>query len=182
MEKRKAAIEALDWVKAIAIAIVVAIGLRMFVFEIVRVQGPSMQDTLYTGQRVYVDKLFHKIGGLKRGDVVECYYTRYDNGKDSYIKRVIGLGGETVEISNGKIFIDGIEYDDPQFDEVERNSGRYEGKWKVPEGCYFVVGDNRLDSNDSRMSMVGCIPEKDIIGKGVFVIWPLNEIKILKNE
>ncbi|HOV68691.1 MAG TPA: signal peptidase I [Clostridia bacterium] len=171
--------EILDWIKAILIAVIISLVLRTFVFEIMRVDGESMEKTLYTNNFVYIDKLVFRFRGPKRGDVVECYYSKYSAYKETYIKRVIGLEGEKIEIKDGKIFIDGVEYDDPQFDEHERQTNFYEGTWEVPEGHVFVMGDNRNNSNDSRMKAVGFIPCKDIVGRAVLVLWPLKDIKLL---
>ena len=112
---RKVTIQLLEWVKAVIIALVIALTLRTLVFEVVRVEGPSMQDTLHTGQRVYIEKLLFRLTGPKRGDIVECYFG--SDREKTYIKRVIGLPGEELVIQDGKIYINGYLYDDPWFDE-----------------------------------------------------------------
>ena len=175
---KKRWINVLDWVRVFALALAIALIIRVAVFEIVRVDGPSMQETLYTGQRVLIEKLVFRFTGPRRGDIVECYFG--SDRSTSYIKRVIGLPGEELSIRDGRIFIDGYEYADPQFDVTERELNYLEGTWQIPEGEYFLMGDNRLDSTDSRSAAVGCVPRNNILGRGVLRVWPFDTITVLR--
>ena len=174
-----------EWVITIIIALIVALIIRLFVFEIVRVDGPSMNETLYTNDRVYVEKLVFRFKGPQRGDIVECYDRKFDivmygKRKNTYIKRVIGLPGDTVEIVGGTTYINGKVFPSPFLTAYNATVGSYDGKWVVPAGQYFVMGDNRANSEDSRLPEVGFIPRADIKGRGVLRLYPFNKIGVLK--
>ena len=175
----------MEWVIIIVGALLVTFLLRTFVFEMVRVDGESMQSTLYSGERVYMEKLVLRFTGPERGDIVECYYRDYDEatyGKRTYtyIKRIVGLPGETVKLDGKDIYINGVLLDEPYLDDYQDSVYMGEKEIVVPEGEYFVLGDNRANSSDSRRESVGCIPRKDILGKGLFRLWPLDKISALK--
>ncbi|MBX8939021.1 signal peptidase I [Enterococcus hulanensis] len=157
---------------------VILIGLRHFVFTPVVVKGDSMDPTLIDGERVIALKNTE----VKRFDIV-TFPAPDDEGKN-YIKRVIGLPGDTVEYKNDELYINGKKYDEPYLDEFkgELTDGQpltYDfslneltGTEKVPKGQLFVLGDNRRISKDSRI--IGMIQEKDIMADVKFVFWPLN--------
>ena len=162
----------LELVFTILIAVVIALCVRMFVFEITRVDGPSMQPTLYTDEQILVNKLAYAFGGTpERMDIIIC---RYPDSDAHYVKRVVGLPGETVSVSQGGVYIDGkpLENDtnnEPMIDTME--------PFLVPEGYVFVMGDNRNDSLDSRQK--GPVPLSRVIGRATAVVWPLNELEWL---
>ena len=162
----------LELVVTILVAVVIALSVRMFVFEITRVDGPSMRPTLYTDEQILVNKLAYALGGMpKRMDIIICMYPDSDA---HYVKRVIGLPGEMVSVSQGRVYIDGkpLENDagaEPMIDTLE--------PILVPEGYVFVMGDNRNDSLDSRQR--GPIALSEVIGRATAVVWPLNALKWL---
>jgi len=167
--------EIISWIKLIITAFVIAFVLKTFVFQIAYVKGPSMKPTLHEGEVLIVSKLSYRIGDPKRGDIVVLN----DNleHKD-LIKRVIGLPGETINIQDGLVYIDGNIL-------VENyiNAPTYENEFEesmVPDGKYFVLGDNRPESRDSRSSSLGFVDRKSIMGKAIFRLWPLNKIGSIK--
>lgn len=156
----------------------ILIGLRQFVFTPVVVKGDSMDPTLIDGERVIALKNTE----VKRFDIV-TFPAPDDEGKN-YIKRVIGLPGDTVEYKNDKLYINDKEYDEPYLNEFKGeldddqpltydfNLEELFGSKTVPEGELFVLGDNRRISKDSRI--IGMIKEKDIMADVKFVFWPLD--------
>lgn len=173
-EKRKSRKhEMRSWLLLILITVMVGLCLRTFVFEIIRVEGPSMEPTLYTDYQVFVDKISYKFGAPNRGDIVICHY----DGRDgTYVKRVIGLPGETISVKDGRVWIDGEVYDDPYF---IGSIGYSMDAVLVPDNAVFVMGDNRNSSSDSHLSSVGPIDNNQIVGCVRLVIWPFNQIKIV---
>jgi signal peptidase I len=133
-----------------------------------KVEGSSMQPSLSNGQYIIVNKVVYKLRSPHRGEIVV-----FDPPQDSspYIKRVIGLPGEIVEARGGKIYIDGSALSEPYLEGIKVN---YFPQYKVPDGYYFVMGDNRGNSQDSRS--FGAVPADSIIGKAWVSLWPLSEI------
>lgn len=171
----KAIKEIREWVVSLAVSIIVVLLIRTYLFTIIRVDGPSMSDTLLDGDKLFVTVADMRANGPERFDVIIC---KYPNRNDQYVKRVIGLPGETLRVKNGVLYIDGEAIEEPflsdartvRFDKGSNNFGPIE----IGEGEYFVMGDNRDDSNDSRN--VGVITEDMVIGKVRQIIWPLNRI------
>ncbi len=171
----KAVKEIREWAVSLAVSIAVVLLIRTFLFTIIRVDGPSMSDTLLDGDKLFVTVADMRANGPDRFDVIIC---KYPNRKDQYVKRVIGLPGDTLRVKNGVLYINGEEFEEPflseartvRFDKASNNFGPIE----IGEGEYFVMGDNRDDSNDSRN--VGVITEDMVIGKVRHIIWPLNRI------
>ena len=158
----------LGWVIAIAVAVAVAFLIRAFVFEIIMVDGPSMQPTLHTNERLAVEKVT-RYGGLpQRGEIVIVHYPNGTN--NNYVKRVIGLPGETVEVKNSVVYINGQPLSE---DYVSSEAYADMGAVTVPENSVFVMGDNRANSEDSRY--VGAIARDQIVGHAMAVIWPIGE-------
>lgn len=141
------------------------------------VHNVSMQKTLYDGDKIIMDELSYYNGDPKRYDVI-CFKSYKE--KELLIKRVIGLPGETVRISDGVIYINDKEIRDVSGVEAVGNAGLASSGILLDEDEYFVLGDNRPESIDSRFADVGNIKRKDIIGKAVLVYWPANRIKIIK--
>jgi len=153
------------WVYMVLVASV-AIPLSSIFFQISVVRGESMQPTIMDGDRLFVEKISPVIGEIKRFDIVIIKDPR--DGKETYVKRVIGLPGEKVSIKNGRIVVNGRVY--PEY--FYKTAQIYNSKeWEVPKGCYFVLGDNRPVSLDSRE--FGFVPKELIKGKVKFCIWPL---------
>lgn len=139
----------------------------------VRVENISMKPTLHEGQFILVNKLAYRpgLGEFKRGDVVVFHYPR--NPEEDYIKRLIGLPGDTVMIQDGKVFVNGQMLDEPYI----AAAPAYNNTWSVPEGQLFVLGDNRNQSSDSHSW--GFVPIENVVGKAMVVYWPLAELKLL---
>lgn len=167
--------EILSWIKLIVTAFIIAYVLKTFIFQIAYVKGPSMQPTLYQGQVLIVSKISYRIGQPKRGEIV-VINDKLEN-KD-LIKRVIGLPEETIEIKDGSVYINGNPLS-PDYTEIPTYENGFE-KSKASDNQYFVLGDNRVESRDSRSDTLGFVEEENIIGKAVFRLWPLNKVGILK--
>lgn len=163
-----------DWVISILIAIVLAFFIRYFIVELYMVEGPSMRPTLVNGERLVVNKFIYRFKSPERGEVLVFRYPR-DPNRD-FIKRVIGVAGDTVEIKDGRVLLNGQLLNEPYI--LERIKGSYPVA-TVPEGHVYVMGDNRNNSEDSRFKDVGFVPLELIKGKAVTVFWPLDHIKTL---
>jgi signal peptidase I len=138
----------------------------------IRVQSISMQPTLYERDFVLVNRLAYKLGDLGRRDVV-IFQPPIEAEKEPYIKRVIGLPGDTVRVADGIVYINDL----PLQEAYEAAPPNYQGTWTVPEGMVFVLGDNRNNSSDSHIW--GMVPIDNIIGKAVVVYWPYAHWKTL---
>ncbi len=167
--------EVLSWIKLIATAFILAFAIKTFIFQIAFVKGPSMQPTLYQGQVLIVSKLSYRIGIPKRGEIV-VINDKLDN-KD-LIKRVIGEPGEDLEVKDGSVYIDGNVLS-PDYTEAPTYENGFK-KSKTADDEYFVLGDNRVESRDSRSETLGFVKRKSIIGKAVFRLWPLKKFGVLK--
>lgn len=180
--KRSRKSEILSWVYTILIAVVVALCIRFFVIEFVAVDGPSMRNTLQTGEWMLVTKLDYTFGTPQRGDIVVC---QFPQEQKFLVKRIIGLPGETIEAKGGKLYINGQEADnkyatvtpdDPAVDLSDPVQPDFE-KVVIPNDCVFVMGDNRRDSSDSRD--YGPMPIKNILSVPHFVIYPFDKMKAI---
>jgi signal peptidase I len=161
-----------DVVGTILPAVLIALLIHVFLAQATRVYGQSMQPNLHTNERLVVEKLSYRFHGPRRGDVVVLHDP--SGGSELLIKRVIGLPGERVTIADGRVFIDGVELEEPYLDQETEGSGR---SWLVPPLQVFVMGDNRQASRDSRS--FGTIKRDQIIGRALFRYWPLDQIDIL---
>ncbi len=175
--------EGLKLFRDIFLIIVVFILFGVFFVQPVVVEGTSMLPQLHDGERLLVNKLiYYKIqsiswGHIERGDIVVFWFP--NDPDKSYVKRVIGLPGETVELRNGKVYINGVELNEDYID-VEHNQSL--PSWpakKVEEHHYFVMGDNRDNSSDSRYW--GLVPEKYIYGKAFFRYWKPQDVGFLEH-
>ena len=154
-----------------------AVILRLTVAEIARVKGSSMLPTLRTGQWLLVSRLDYRLGEPKRGDVVICHYPgrymdRWKLIRQSFVKRVIALPGETVEIIEGVVYIDGAPLQEPYLDPARCRFRRQMSARTLGEDQYFVLGDNRDSSNDSRR--IGPLPSSMLVGRVRRVIFPFG--------
>ncbi|GDX33989.1 signal peptidase I [Actinomycetes bacterium] len=177
-----------EWVSVIGIALIVAIFIRVFLLQQFYISGPSMETTMFTNNRVLVNKLAYRIGDVKRGDVV-VFDRSTVNGNDvvhdDLIKRVIALGGETISIKSCIVYINGailpepylpardVEMTDPQ----DRCSTVDIADMVIPQGEFFLMGDNRPQSFDSRM--FGPITREMIVGRAFVIIWPVTQWRFL---
>jgi len=168
-----------EFVDLIGRAAVWALILYLFVFQVSVVEGPSMQPNFRTGDRLMIDKVTYRLSPVKRLDVivfqmVEYSWNRADRESKDYIKRVIGLPGEHVSLKGNKVFINGKELVEPfQFDRQICYYG-VPDEFVVPPKHYFVLGDNRGDSKDSRSPMLGFVPESQIRGIARLRFLPLS--------
>ena len=167
----EAKMELYDWLQCIVSAIVVGILLFMFGLRVVNVKGHSMEPTLLDTDMIVTSNLFYT---PKNGDVVVLQTDSY--GPDPLVKRVIATGGQTVDIDfeAGIVYVDGVALDEPYIAEPTAVREDFEGPVEVPEGCLFLMGDNRNRSTDSRTSSIGMVDERCVIGKVLFIISPAN--------
>lgn len=158
-----------DWVQSLVVTLLVCVLLFTFVGRIVNVSGTSMLDTLRNNDRIVISDLFYT---PKRGDIVVLRKTSFSD--EPIVKRVIALGGQTVNIDfeKGVVYVDGEALDEPYILEPTRRRIDFEDETLVPEGCVFVMGDNRNGSTDSRDLRIGCVDERLIIGKALFLLIP----------
>jgi len=164
----------LEWIKAILIAVLIAFFLKAFIFTTSIVEGESMEPTLEDGERVIFNKLVYILGEPERGDIIFI-----NRPTKNYVKRIIGLPGETIEIRHSELFVDGEKVEQPFLNQEEKYlTGNIE-PITIPEDSYYVMGDNRAISKDSRNGL-GLVEEDDIIGRSEFVIYPFNELEITK--
>lgn len=167
-----------EYVKLIVIVVVVMVGLQRFVIINAQIPSESMEDNIMTGDRIFGNRLAYIKSDPKRFDVVIFKFP--DDEKQYFIKRVIGLPGETVDVIDGKVYIDGS--DTPLDDSFckEEPLGVKDGHFEVPEGAYFMLGDNRNVSRDSRWWNHPYVMKEKILGKAVFRYWPLTRISLVK--
>lgn len=166
--------EWLEWTKAIIIAILIALFLRTFIFATSIVEGESMDPTLEDGERVIFNKLIYILDEPSRGDIVII-----QRPTKNYVKRVIGLPGETIEINRNELIINGEEFTQMFLSEDAKNKTGNFGPVTVPEDSYFVMGDNRAISKDSRNGL-GFVKEEEIIGRSEIVIYPFSEWELTR--
>ncbi len=163
-----------EWTKAIIIAVVLAFFLRSFVFATSIVEGTSMNPTLHNGERVIFNKAIYIFDSPDRGDIVIIQHPH-----KNYVKRVVGLPNETIEGINNEIFINGeLLEEDYISDNQKMGTGNF-GPIEIPEDQYFVIGDNRGISKDSRNGL-GLIFENEIIGRSEFIIYPFSQISFTR--
>ena len=159
--------EIIEWVVTLVVALVIAVVVRTYLFEPVRVDGNSMYPTLKHGEIMVVSKMAYQFNGEPElFDVVICHYP--GRGNTNFVKRVVGLPGDTVEVKDGHLIVNGVIFAEKFLH--ERPVENY-GPITVPEGQYFVMGDNRNNSNDSRRAEVGPLERENIIGKVTAVLW-----------
>lgn len=182
-EEKKAFIkgEVLSYVLYLLVAVVITILLLTFVGQRMVVNGPSMENTLHDGESVIVDKLSYRFSDPKRFDIVVFPYKFEEN--TLFIKRVIGLPGEKVRIDFlGKIYINGEVLEENYGRETIRSPGRAEKEITLGSDEYFVLGDNRNNSTDSRDSFVGNIKKSELVGRAFVRIWPLDKFGLIKHQ
>lgn len=209
MSKSEAKSEIREWMESIFIALILAAFIRTYFVQPFKIPSGSMRMTLIEGDRLFVNKLRYgpkllpeffairvreklhipdsiskaRLPGISkptRGDIIVFVYP--EDKKRDFIKRLIAFGGETVEIKEGKIFIDGKEVDEPRIrNRYYYNAGQYGEKNEkivVPQGHYFALGDNSMSSHDSRYW--GFIPEDYVIGRAELIFWPFSRVRTLK--
>ncbi len=172
-KEKSTAREIMEYVLLIGAVVAIAFLLETFVIINARIPSASMENTIMTSDRVFGNRLAYSNSDPERYDIVIFRYP--DDESQLFIKRVIGLPGETVEIIDGKVYIDGSE--EPLDDSFcpETPTGDF-GPYVVPEGCYFMLGDNRNHSRDSRYWTNTFVSEDAILGKAFFRYWPITRI------
>ncbi|MBP3484844.1 MAG: signal peptidase I [Oscillospiraceae bacterium] len=165
--------EVYEWIQCLAFALIFCVIVFVFFFRLVDVVGDSMNPTLENADKMLVSDLFYK---PKQGDIVIFRKDEYKS--EALVKRVIATEGQTVEIdfNKGRVYVDGVLLDEPYIAEPTINQIDFTGVQVVPEGCVFVMGDNRNESTDSRDSRIGMVDERLIIGKVLFTVFPLDHI------
>ncbi|MBD7907151.1 signal peptidase I [Sporosarcina gallistercoris] len=184
MNEKKKKNETFEWVKALLIAFGIAAVIRVFLFTPIVVDGVSMMPTLEDGDKMIVNKISYSIGKPDRFDIVVFHAPE----QRDYIKRVIGLPGDSVEYKDDVLYINDQAFPEPYLDAYKKENT--EGtltedftldekiqQQTVPEGHVFVMGDNRRKSNDSRH--IGVISIEEIIGTTKFVFWPMDDIGLV---
>jgi len=181
-----------EWMEALVVALLVALVVRAFIVEPFKIPTGSMRMTLLEGDIILVNKFIYgakipftylRLPALKqpkRGDVVVFIYP--EDPKKNYIKRLVAVEGETVEIKNGNIYVNDLPVSEPEFNQrYYYNRGDYAkagAKIIVPKDSYFVLGDNSIASQDSRFW--GFVPKKNILGEAILIYWPPQRIRLIK--
>lgn len=170
-----------EWIESLVIALVLALIIRAFVVQAFKIPTGSMRPTLLEGDRILVNKFIYKFKEPERGDIIVFKFPG-DEKKD-FIKRLIATPGEIVEIRDGQIYIDEEMVEEPfnikQIHYYNKTPyGSVGKKIKVPEGQYYVLGDNSSSSKDSRYW--GFVPQKSVKGKAFFLYWPIRRIRTVK--
>ncbi len=158
-------------VETIALTLIIFLVIR-FAIQSYRVEGVSMQPGLHDNEYVLVNKIAYLFHAPERGDVIVFHFP-LDTSKD-FIKRVIGLPGDTITVDSTSVRVDGVLLNEPYISERANPQGQ---RWTVPVNSYFVMGDNRPASDDSRDW--GYVPRDDIVGKAVIVYWPLGSWELI---
>ena len=187
LDKKKVEEKEFSWAREIlgtAAYLLVVVALTFlfvqFVGQRTHVNGDSMNVTLEDGDNLIVDKLSYRFSDPKRYDIIVFPYQYQE--KTYYIKRIIGMPGETVQVIDGMVYIDGEMLDETYGMEMMQYAGVASEPITLGEEEYFVLGDNRNNSSDSRDPSVGNIQEDQIIGKAFLRIWPLNKIGVLSHK
>ena len=160
-----------EFLHDLSVAVLFCFFLIAFVAQAFRVQGTSMEPLLLDGERIVVNKFIYRFQPIERGDVVVFWYPR--DPSVSFIKRVVGLPGDLVEIRSGQLLVNGLPAPEIYLPSSFRDGDSYPPN-EVRKGYYFVLGDHRRSSNDSRSW--GEVPEKYIYGRAVFRFWPLDRL------
>ncbi len=170
---RPALVSIIAWFRDLMLSVLIAVLVILFLYRPVKVEGTSMMPTLNDEERIFINQFTYRFGisQISRGDTIVFWYP-WDHSK-SYIKRVIGLPGDTIEIEEGQVYVNGRELYEPYLHDEYRTRSSMERK-VVPRGEYFVLGDHRASSNDSRVW--GTVARNLIFGKAVFAYWPVDKM------
>jgi len=177
IQKNDIKAEILDWTKHILIALVIAFILARFVIVNANIPTSSMESTIMVNDRIIASRLHYLFTTPERGNIVVFKYP--DDENLLYVKRIIGMPGETVSINKGAVYIDGKKLDEPYISvSITGNFGPY----TVPEGSYFMLGDNRNNSLDSRYWTNKFVSKDKILGKAIFKYYPLQDFEVFGNN
>ena len=170
--------EIYDWIHCLSIALIICVVIFAFFVRLIDVRGTSMNPTLNNGDKMLVSGLFYS---PKAGDVVVFKKDEYDPER-ALVKRVIATEGQVINIDfdNGIVYVDGEAIQEDYIMEPTTNKIDFIGPQTVPEGCVFVMGDNRNASTDSRKTEIGMVDSRLILGKAYFVIYPLSQLRTIE--
>jgi signal peptidase I len=163
------------WTRDLLIAIGLALVIIVFLYQPVKVEGTSMAPLLSDQERIFINKFVYRFEAIERGDVVVFWYP-LDHTK-SFIKRVVGLPGETIELRQGTLYVNGKTVPEPYVPPQYEDSSDF-GPVRVPKDSFFVLGDHRISSNDSRV--FGPVSSQFIYGRAVFAYWPVDHFGSLE--
>ena len=174
---RSTALAAISWMRDLFASVVIAAVVILFLYQPVKVEGTSMMPMLVDQERIFINKFAYRFGitEVNRGDTVVFWFP--GDPSKSYIKRVIGVPGDSVEVRDGSVLVNGKMMDEPYVPDSYRDHVSLKPA-VVPPGEYFVMGDHRSSSNDSRMW--GTVPRHFIYGKASFVYWPLERMGLVR--
>jgi signal peptidase I len=167
----------LYWLRDLSMSVMIAVMVILFLYQPVKVEGTSMMPAIVDQERIFINKFVYRFGlaDIGHGDTVVFWFPG-DTSK-SYIKRVIGVPGDTVEVVDGNVLVNGRALNEPYVPEEYRDHMSVMRR-VVPQDEFFVLGDHRSSSNDSRSW--GFVPRRYIYGKAVFVYWPLDRLGLLR--
>ena len=165
------------WIRDLLVSVFLAVVVILFLYQPVKVEGTSMMPALVDQERIFINKFVYRFGisDIRRGDMVVFWFPM--DPTKSYIKRVIGIPGDTVEVDNGTVIVNGQRLEEDYVLNEYRDRAPM-APFKVQDEEFFVMGDHRSSSNDSRSW--GPVPRKYIYGKAVFIYWPLEKMGIVK--
>src|SRR5436305_2788683 len=163
-----------SWVRDLCISILISLFIILFVYQPVKVEGGSMEPGLEDQERIFINKLAYRLEAIERGDVIVFRYPR--DTRKNFIKRVIGLPGDRVRVGDGHVYLNGHLLPEPYVPEEYLDSRSY-SEFRVPTDSYYVLGDHRSMSNDSRE--FGPVPLCYIYGKAVFGYWPMEKVGVV---
>ncbi|CAN5602367.1 signal peptidase I [soil metagenome] len=171
----------------VGLAVVLYLAITTFVVQTFRVEQQSMLDTLQPQEHLLIDKLTPRFDEYSRGDII-VFHPNGARDQTPYIKRVIGLGGERVEIRGGAVWIDGARLDEDGYTYRDPVTGENEptvptsntSEWDVPEGALWVLGDHRQESTDSRSGRVGFVNVEDVVGRAWLRFFPLGSLGLIE--
>ncbi len=173
--------EIISWVLYIVFVVVIVWLILHFVGQRTVVDGSSMNDTLFDGDNLIVEKLSYRFRDPKRFDII--VFRPYEDSNEYYIKRIIALPGETIRIGeDGTIYVNGEVLEEDYGKETIQRPGRAAQEITLGENEYFVLGDNRNNSTDSRTEQVGNVKRSSIVGRAWVRIWPLKSIGVLSHQ
>lgn len=173
-----------NWGEPILIALILALFIRTFFVQAFKIPTGSMRPTFMESDRILVDKLTYRFRSPGRGDIIVFKYPA-DKKKD-FVKRLVGFGGETIEIKNGSVYVNGQRVEEPNsivknyyYNRNDWPYGREGQRIRIPENAFFVLGDNSAQSSDSRNW--GFVPRDYLKGRAILVYWPPSRVRLIKN-
>ena len=168
--------EILEFAKTMAYFLVIFYCTRTLVIEGFEIEGRSMEPTIFEGERVLVLKFPYYFGDIERGDLVVFKYPKDE--KRRFVKRAIAVGGDLVRIDGGTVYVNGVKVEEDYVPDEFLRHAEHRDELRVPENCYFVMGDHRNVSSDSRSW--GFVPRKCIIGKAALRFWPPQKVGVVE--